>query len=124
MLVGLAEERIREESPRGYWRNETLTTYLDRWATRRPDAVAFADPAQRLTWSALARAVDRVAHGLAAHGLGPGSVLSCQLPNWVEFALVFLAAERLGAVIHPIPPTYRASELRFIPGLPQPRSLG
>jgi cyclohexanecarboxylate-CoA ligase len=117
MHVGLTEERIREESRLGYWRHETLTSYLDRWATRRPEGIAFVDGASRLTWAELARMVDRVAHGLGAHGVGPGAVVSCQLPNWIEFALVFLAAERLGAVINPIPPTYRASELRFMLGL-------
>ena len=117
MHVGLTEERIREESRLGYWRHETLTSYLDRWATRRPDRIAFVDAAGRLTWAELARLVERVAHGLGAHGVGPGAFVSCQLPNWIEFALVFLAAERLGAVINPIPPTYRASELRFMLGL-------
>jgi cyclohexanecarboxylate-CoA ligase len=117
MRLGLSGERIREERARGHWRYETLTSYLDRWATRRPDRIAFVDSAGRLTWQELARAVDRVAHGLAAHGVGPGTFISCQLPNWIEFALVFLAAERLGAVINPIPPTYRASELRFMLGL-------
>jgi cyclohexanecarboxylate-CoA ligase len=114
MRGGLSENRIREESKRGYWRDETLTAYLDRWATRRPDTLAFVDAVGRLTWAELARAVERVARGLAAHGVGPGTIVSCQLPNWIEFALVFLAAERLGAVINPIPPTYRASELRFM----------
>jgi cyclohexanecarboxylate-CoA ligase len=117
MRLGLSEERIREESRHNYWRNETLTAYLDRWATQRPDRIAFVDSAGRLTWGELARAVDRVAQGLAAHGVRPGTVVSCQLPNWIEFALAFLAVERLGAVINPIPPTYRASELRFMLGL-------
>jgi cyclohexanecarboxylate-CoA ligase len=117
MRLGLSEERIREESRHNYWRNETLTAYLDRWATQRPDRIAFVDSGGRLTWGELARTVDRVAHGLAAHGVAPGTVVSCQLPNWIEFALVFLAVERLGAVINPIPPTYRASELRFMLGL-------
>jgi cyclohexanecarboxylate-CoA ligase len=117
MRVGLTDERIREEARLGYWRNETLTSYLDRWATQRPDRVALVDAAGRLTWAELARMVDRVAHGLRAHGVEQGTFVSCQLPNWIEFALVFLAAERLGAVINPIPPTYRASELRFMLGL-------
>ncbi len=123
MLVGLSAERIRQESRRGHWRNETLAVCLDRWATRRPEAIALVDCAGRLTWGELARAVDRVACGLGAHGVGPGSVVSCQLPNWIEFALVFLAAERLGAVINPIPPTYRASELRFMLGLLETSAL-
>jgi cyclohexanecarboxylate-CoA ligase len=109
--------RGREFSAAALWRNESLETYLDRWASVRPDKAAIVDGQRRYTWSELARAVERVAHGLAAHGLRPGGVISCQLPNWNEFVLVFLAASRLGAVINPIPPTYRASELRFMLGL-------
>ncbi|MGH7373546.1 MAG: AMP-binding protein [Candidatus Rokuibacteriota bacterium] len=101
----------------GFWRNESLETYLDRWARERPAKTALVDGQGRYTWEALARAVDRVAHGLRAHGVEPGSVISCQLPNWNETILIFLAALRLGAVVNPIPPTYRASELRFMLGL-------
>ncbi len=61
--------------------------------------------------------MDRVAHGLRAHGVERGSVVSCQLPNWNETILIFLAALRLGAVVNPIPPTYRAREVRFMLGL-------
>jgi cyclohexanecarboxylate-CoA ligase len=123
MHVGLGEDRIRHEARLGHWRNETLAAYLDRWSRERPDKLAFVDRAGRLTWSQLARLVERVAHGLRAHGLAPGSVVSCQLPNWIEVAVLFLAAERLGAVVHPIPPTYRASELRFMLGLLESRVL-
>jgi len=110
----LTAERIRVNTAAGYWRDETVDTYLDRWATRRPDKTAVVDASGRLTWSALARTVERVAHGLAEHGIGPGSVVSCQLPNWTEFVVLALAATRLGAILNPIPPTYRASELRFM----------
>jgi cyclohexanecarboxylate-CoA ligase len=117
MESSLTEARIRESTAAGLWRNESLETYLDRWATARPDKTAVVDGRRRYTWAALARAVDRVAHGLRAHGVEPGGVISCQLPNWNEFVLVFLAASRLGAVVNPIPPIYRASELRFMLGL-------
>jgi cyclohexanecarboxylate-CoA ligase len=43
-----------------------------------------------------------------------GSVITCQLPNWNELVMLFLAASRLGAIVNPIPPTYRASEVRFM----------
>jgi cyclohexanecarboxylate-CoA ligase len=115
--TSLTARRIEESVRAGLWRNESLETYLDRWATSRPDKLALTDRTRRSTWSELARLVERVAHGLSAHGVERGSVVSCQLPNWSEFALVFLAASRLGAVVHPIPPTYRASELRFMLGL-------
>ncbi|MGH7365292.1 MAG: AMP-binding protein [Candidatus Rokuibacteriota bacterium] len=105
----------------GFWRNESLADYLDRWARERPTKTALVDGRGRLTWAALARAVDRVARGLRAHGVERGSVIACQLPNWSEASIVFLAALRLGAVINPIPPTYRAHELRFMLGLLESR---
>jgi cyclohexanecarboxylate-CoA ligase len=113
----LTEARIRATTAAGHWRDESLEGYLDRWARERPSGTALVDGRGRYSWEALARAVDRVAHGLRAHGLEPGGVLSCQLPNWSEAVVLFLAALRVGAVVNPIPPTYRASELRFMCGL-------
>jgi cyclohexanecarboxylate-CoA ligase len=110
----LTAERIRANRAAGYWRDETVDVYLDRWATERPDKTAAVDASGRLTWAELARTVERAAYGLAEHGIGAGSVISCQLPNWTEFVVLALAATRLGAILNPIPPTYRASELRFI----------
>jgi cyclohexanecarboxylate-CoA ligase len=110
----LTPERIGAMTAAGYWRDETLDVYLDRWARERTDKTAAVDAGGRLTWGALARSVERVAYGLAEHGIASGSVISCQLPNWTEFVVLALAATRLGAILNPIPPTYRASELRFI----------
>jgi cyclohexanecarboxylate-CoA ligase len=107
--------------PARHWRNETLVRCLDRWARERPDRLALVDGRGRYTWGELARAVERVARGMRAAGVEPGSVVSCQLPNWNEFILVALAAGRLGAVLNPIPPTYRASEVAFILGLLESR---
>jgi cyclohexanecarboxylate-CoA ligase len=113
----LTEARIRATTAAGHWRDESLEVYLERWARERPSGTALVDGRGRWSWEALARAVDRVAHGLRAHGLEAGGVLSCQLPNWSEAVVLFLAALRVGAVVNPIPPTYRASELRFMLGL-------
>ena len=113
----LTDARIRAMTGAGHWRNESLEGYLDRWARERPSRTALVDGRGRYSWEALARAVDRVAHALRAHGLERGGVISCQLPNWNAAVVLFLAALRVGAVINPIPPTYRASELRFMLGL-------
>ncbi len=121
METTLSAERICDSTQKGLWRNESLETYLDRWASRWPDKTAVVDGRARYTYAELARAVERIAHGLQAHGVEQGSVIACQLPNWNEFAILLLAASRLGAVINPIPPTYRASELRFMLNLLEAR---
>jgi cyclohexanecarboxylate-CoA ligase len=117
METTLTDARTRAMTAAGLWRNESLLTYLDRWVRTRPDKTALVDGRGRLSWGELARAADRVAHGLRSHGVEPGRVISCQMPNWSEAIVVFLAALRLGAVINPIPPTYRAREVRFMLGL-------
>lgn len=110
----LSPERMRRFTESGLWRNETLNVYLDRWATERPDKLCMVDRFGRRTYAEVARTVERLAYGLRAHGVEAGRVISCQLPNWSEYPLVMLAAGRLGAVVNPIPPTYRAAELRFM----------
>src|SRR5262245_14351017 len=114
MGTTLTDARIRQARAAGLWRDESLETYLDRWASARPGHTALVDGASRLSYAGLARRVERVAYGLRARGVESGSVISCQLPNWHEFVRVLLAASRLGAIVNPIPPSYRASELRFM----------
>ena len=55
MDTSLTDARIRECTTAGLWRNESLDTYLDRWATTRPDKVALADGQGRYSWAALAK---------------------------------------------------------------------
>ena len=57
-------------------------------------------------WKGTFGDVDRAARSLAgalrARGVGPGSVVVVQLPNWVEAGITFWAAAYLGAVVVPI----------------------
>ena len=43
-----------------------------------------------------------------------GSVVSFMLPNWHEAAVIYLAATLAGMVAHPILPSLRDRELRFL----------
>lgn len=113
----LTREQIEAWTRSGEWPNKTLGDYLDRAVGAAPRKVAAVDAVHRHTYEDLARLADRIAHGLRALGVGPGTAVACQLPNWTELLLMILAADRLGAPLTPIPPIYRANELRFILGL-------
>jgi acyl-CoA synthetase (AMP-forming)/AMP-acid ligase II len=56
----------------------------------------------------------RLASFFRACGLEPGDVVSFQLPNWSEAAIVALAVRLCGLVLNPVPPIYREAELGFI----------
>ena len=60
------------------------------------------DHRHRVPYGELLARVDRTAAALQSLGLGPGDVVTIQLPNWVEFAYVFFACERIGAIANQI----------------------
>src|SRR5215510_14933918 len=81
----------------GLWSDETLATTLAERVRATPDREALTDGTYRLSYRELAHGIDRMAARLRALGVGEGDVVTIQLPNWIEFALVFFALERLGA---------------------------
>jgi len=110
----LTPERIERYTRSGHWGAETFYDILARRASAHPDRVALVDRARRVTYGELKIRVDRVAAHLSALGLGPGDIITIQLPNWTEFAYVFSAAERLGAVANQIGPDFRSREVEYI----------
>ena len=98
----------------GYWRSETFYQILARQAAAHPEREALVDHRQRVTCRRLLEGVDRVAAGFQRAGIGPGDVVTIQLPNWVEFAYAFFACERVGAVANQIGPDFRSREVEYI----------
>ncbi len=60
------------------------------------------------------RAARSLASSLAARGVGPGSVVLFQLPNWVEAGIAFWGAAYLGATVVPIVHFYGPKEVDYI----------
>jgi acyl-coenzyme A synthetase/AMP-(fatty) acid ligase len=113
----LTPERIERHTAAGHWVDRVITDYLDEWAERVPDKIAFIDPTRQVTYAELENEVDRCAAGLLSLGVEPGDVVSFQLPNWVEWVVVHYAATRIGAISNPLIPIYREREVGFMTGL-------
>jgi acyl-CoA synthetase (AMP-forming)/AMP-acid ligase II len=96
----------------GVWRDLTIGDLARQWADATPYHVVFPnDPAQPTYATLLA---DATALAVALHDLGlrAGDVISFQLPNWIEAAIINLAASIAGLVVNPIVPIYRDGEVR------------
>jgi len=95
-----------------------VTTFWDlvqHAAEARPDAVLFADDHGRtLTAPELLASAEQLAAALAERGVGPGDVVSWQLPSVLEAPVTMAACARLGAVQNPIIPVFREREVGFI----------
>ena len=93
----------------------TLWDLIDRRVDATPDALMAVDEDLR-TMSFLEFSVEseRAAAGLANYGVKEGTVVSWQLPTWIESLVLVAALSRLGAIQNPILPIYRSREVAFI----------
>lgn len=104
----------------GLWHDRTINDDLDACVAASPDKFALtalqveSGALQRFTYREMARMADRIAVGLSRLGVGRNDVVACQLPNWWQFTLTYLACSRIGAVMNPLMHIFRERELSFM----------
>jgi len=92
----------------------TLAARAQRAASGTPEAIAFVDAERSYSFAEIYEDARNLAVSLWTLGLRPGDVVSFQLPNWVEAAVVNLASCLCGLVCNPVVPIYREAELGMI----------
>ena len=110
-------ELMQRYRSQGYWTDDSLGSVL--WSALREHSVR-----RMSVWSetrpwhgSIGKVFDlarRTATALRARGIGPGDVVSFQLPNWMEAAATFWGASLLGATVVPIVHIYGHKETSFI----------
>ncbi|HEV7687202.1 MAG TPA: AMP-binding protein, partial [Acidimicrobiia bacterium] len=79
-----------------------------------PDREALVCGDRRLTYAALDERANRLAHHLAAAGVGPGDHVAAYLYNGTEFVETMLAAFKLRAAVVNVNYRYVAAELAYL----------
>ncbi len=82
----------------GLWEGIGVAAMVARTAARFPGKTAVVAAERRLTYAALIEEVDTLAAAFLARGLRPGDRVVVQLPNIVEFVVVYLALNRINAI--------------------------
>ncbi|HUT47738.1 MAG TPA: class I adenylate-forming enzyme family protein [Alphaproteobacteria bacterium] len=95
----------------GYWSDDTLITYLERWAREAPDRAAIIAGNRTLTYVELLAAARRFANALLGIGVEKGDVVGVQLPNVPEFIIAHMGLAMMGGIIGTLHMPYRAGEL-------------
>jgi fatty-acyl-CoA synthase len=93
-----------------------LGDVLRRSAARHRDKTAIIDGSATFTFAEFDALVDRVAAGLAGHGVQPGDRVALLSRNSAAFAALAWGAARLGAILVPINFMLGAEEIAFILG--------
>jgi fatty-acyl-CoA synthase len=93
----------------------TIGAALRRAAARHPnhEALVFRQGGFRATYAEYDRRVDEVARALMAMDIRRGDHVAVWATNWPEWALLFMAAARVGAVLVTVNPAYRTHELAY-----------
>ena len=113
----MSRDHFREA---GYWLDKTVDQLLTEAAANTPGKVAVVadradrDQARLFTYRELEDLAERAASSLRKLGLGPGDVVTVQLPNWWEFVVAAFACSKIGAIMNPVMPILRERELLYI----------
>jgi len=104
----------------GLWHDRTINDDLDDCVASCPEKIALtavqaeSEKVTHFTYSELSNMADRVALGLSKLGVTRNDVVACQLPNWWQFTVTYLACSRIGAVMNPLMHIFRERELSFM----------
>jgi len=104
----------------GLWHDRTILQDLANCVRECPETVALTairgetGATTRFTYVEMDRMARRIAIGLAKLGVSRNDVVACQLPNWWQFTLVYLACTYIGAVMNPLMHIFRERELSFM----------
>ncbi|HLI27400.1 MAG TPA: AMP-binding protein [Chloroflexota bacterium] len=100
--------RYRE---RGYWEDRSIADQLRERFVRYADRVAVIDGERTLTYAQLDAASTRLALNLWDLGLRPLDRVVVQLPNVLEFVVLYCALQKLGAIPIAALPSHRYHEV-------------
>src|ERR1700682_580001 len=77
----------------------------------RPESTAFVFHEEVWTYERLAAEAERLARGLAAHGVGPGDRVALHMMNRPEMIVAYYACFKLGAIAAPLRTAFKFAEL-------------
>ncbi|MGZ4205914.1 MAG: AMP-binding protein, partial [Actinomycetota bacterium] len=118
----IPEDVAGEYRRNGWWRDETLADRFDAMCARNAGRLALIDQDETLRFEQVADCVESVAAWFASL-TEAGGVVSWQLPNWWEAAIVHHAAVRAGCVSNPLNMTWRERELQTVLAEVRPQVL-
>lgn len=100
-------------------RHRTVVSAMREAARRNADVEAYVEPdvgggRRAITFSEWDRAADGVAGYLARRGVGKGDVVCVLLPSSIDYAVLYAAALRLGAITSGINPRMGSAEVESV----------
>lgn len=115
LLAGAERRRLLHEwNATGAPAAPDVVTAFQRQVRLTPEADAVIGETGTLSYTALDRRSNRLAHHLIGRGAGPGALVALPLPRTEEFLVAVLAVLKAGAAYLPLDPDHPADRLRHV----------
>src|ERR671919_2392628 len=96
------------------WTGKTIGAALDEAVERYGDKVATVFQNGEVTYNQLKQTADLVARGFLSLGIGKGDKVAIWMAGYAEWAYVYFALARIGAIMVPINTRYRPEEVEYV----------
>jgi acyl-CoA synthetase (AMP-forming)/AMP-acid ligase II len=96
------------------WTGRTIGAALDEAAERYGDGVAYVFTSGEVTTNRLKQTSDLLARGLLRLGVTKGDKVAIWMAGYAEWAFVYFALARIGAIMVPVNTRYRPEEIQYV----------
>src|SRR6476620_527483 len=96
------------------WTGKTIGAALDEAAERYGDKVATVFHNGEVTYDQVKETADLIARGFLSLGIGKGDKVAIWMAGYAEWAYVYFALARIGAVMVPVNTRYRPDEIKYV----------
>lgn len=96
------------------WTEKTIGAALDEAAQRYGDKTAMVFHNGNVTYNQLKKISDLAARGFLRLGIGKGDKVAIWMAGYAEWAYVYFALTRLGAIMVPVNTRYRPEEIEYV----------
>jgi len=96
------------------WTDKTIGMALDDAARQYGDRVATVFHNGPITYNQLKQSADLIARGFLKLGIGKGDKVAVWIAGYSEWAFIYFALTRLGAIIVPVNTRYRPEEIEYV----------
>lgn len=91
-----------------------LHEYVKQNAADQPHKTAYSFYGRNLTWREIDESVDKFAQFLVGKGVKKGDCIGLFMQNCPQYIIAHYGVQRLGAIVVPLNPMYKESELEYL----------
>ena len=112
-VIPFPDDYAERYRAKGYWKDESLRDVFQGWCDRFADRIALIDTTRKVTYRELDERSTNLALNLLDLGISPRDRLVVQLPNVIEFAYLYFALQKIGAIPVLALPPHRFREMSY-----------